>query len=564
MKKKIDFMQVLSYVLTALAVVSGGGCMAAGTLQAPNPDDMVKADPAYDDSVDIPNEPARPEINDRKMPGGDFAGQDLTGTQASATQMREGGLEDQEREQKITQIRPYKVPFLRILSRVAKTQSVTNYSIMHARVGGETLDGTVTTQITGAATVKLTKSNFSGNILVFRKHDLLCVPSMGGYKPGSQSEHDGNFLVLEVIDRDKTGITLCAINGPAATSNVTGDEYDYQTVPTLTVGTYIVGMWNAMSESQLLVTPDNFQPREREVYLQKHGWNVTFTEEFEIAKKKYPVKVANLLEDASIKDDMRVERGYWFGVKAKRKRMNDDGSVEDVFYSEGIMTQIPNHYAIGNEYSLSDLVALSKLQFTDFATSNRAFAFCGKNAIERLENINPGTNRQIHMSVESEYDLTFKKFKDTFGEINFIWDQTLDFMGLADYMFILDMDNAVHYIKESGRNRTNDMSKGAGDIRLAKTHWEYDTDAVALKGYNSIMVGPEGGIFNLMSEGVINYIVSAANFPSVPATNMKIALTADVTIPGENDDPDTVYEKGKVYIYDGDSWEEYTGTDIAG
>lgn len=555
MKKNISFMQVLSFLLFVLAVVSGGGAMAAGTIENPGTDNMSKSDPASD------HEPADPDVNDRQMPGGDAAGQDLTGTQASATQIREGGLEDQEREEKITQIRPYKVPFLRILSRVAKTQSVKNYSIMHARVGGETLDGTVTTNISAGATVKLTKNNFSGNLLVFRKYDLICVPSMGGYKPGSQSEHDGQFLVLEVVERDKTGVTLQAINGPAAVIGQTGDEYDYQTVPALPAGTYLVGMWNAMSESQLLVTPDNFQPREREVYLQKHGWNVTFTEEFEVAKKKYPVKVANLLEDASIKDDMRVERGYWFGVKAKRKRMNEDGSVEDVFYSEGIMTQIPNHYAIGNEYTLSDLIALSKLQFTDFATSNRAFAFCGKNAIERLENINPGTNRQIHMTVESSYDLTFKRFKDTFGEINFIWDQTIDFMGLSDYMFILDMDNAVHYIKESNRSRTNDMSKGAGDIRLAKTHWEYDTDAVALKGYNSIMVGPEGGIFNLMSEGVINYIVSAATLPSSPSNNMKIALTADYTSGG------VTYEKGKVYIYNGTAqtpgWEEYTGSDIA-
>jgi hypothetical protein len=558
MKQKNQIWQVLSFILGIFAVLSGGAVMAVGTIENPATDDMLKADPAAD------HEPVDPEANDRVMPGGDAAGQDLTGTQASATQIREGGLEDQEREEKITQIRPYKVPFLRILSRVAKTQSVTNYSIMHARVGGETLDGTVTQNISAGATIKLTKNNFSGNLLVFRKYDLLVVPTMGGYKPGSQSEHDGKFLVLEVIERDKTGVTLCSINGPAAVANQVGDEYDYQTVPAIAAGTYIVGMWNAMSESQLLVTPDNYQPREREVYLQKHGWNVTFTEEFEKAKKKYPVKVANLLEDASIKDDMRVERGYWFGVKAKRKRMNEDGSVEDVFYSEGIMTQIPNHYAIGNEYTLSDLIALSKLQFTDFATSNRAFAFCGKNAIERLENINPGTNRQIHMTVESSYDLTFKRFKDTFGEINFIWDQTLDFMNMSDYMFILDMDNAVHYIKESNRSRTNDMSKGAGDIRLAKTHWEYDTDAVALKGYNSIMVGPEGGIFNMMSQGVINYIVSSNVLPSTPATNMKIALTSDFTIEGAGSDPDVTYEKGKVYIWDGDSWEEYTGSDIAG
>jgi hypothetical protein len=385
---------------------------------------------------------------------------------------------------------------------------------------------------------------------------------MGGFKPGSQTEHNGEFLTLEVMERDKTGITLQSINGPAATAGETGDEYDYQTVPAIPAGTYILGTWNAMSESQLLVTPDNFQPREREVYLQKHGWNVVFTEEFEVAKKKYPVKVANLLEDASIKDDMRVERGYWFGAKAKRKRMNEDGSVEDVFSSEGIMTQIPNHYAIGNEYTPADLIAISKLQFTDFATSNRAFVFAGKNAIERLENINWGPNHQVTVDIKSEYDLTFKRFKDTFGELNFIWDQTLDFMGMSDYMFVLDMDNAVHYIKESTRSRTNDMSKGAGDIRLAKTHWEYDTDAVALKGYNSIMVGPEGGIFNLMGQGVINYIVSAAVLPENAAANAKIALTADYTV-GEGDEAVT-YEKGKVYIKTADGWEEYTGADIAG
>ncbi|MBR2291704.1 MAG: hypothetical protein IJ868_05255 [Prevotella sp.] len=552
MKKNISFMQVLSLLLFVLAVFSGGGAMAVGTIENPSTDNMSKEDPASD------HDPVDAEANTRQTPGGDAAGQDLTGTQASATQMREGGLEEDIREEKITQLRPYKNPLLRIMSRVSKTQTVNGYKIMHARVGGETLDGKVTQDIAAGATIKLTKNNFSGNLLVFRKYDLICVPSMGGFKDGSQTEHNGEFLTLEVVERDKTGLTLQAINGPAAVEGQVGDEYDYRTVPALPANTYLLGMWNAMSESQLLVTPDNFQPREREVFLQKHGWNVTFTEDFETMKKKYPVKVANLLEDASIKDDMRVERGYWFSPKAKRKRMHEDGAVEDVFYSEGIFTQIPNHYAIGNEYTPSDLIALLKLQFTDFATSNRAFAFCGKNAVERLENINwKDSGRQVTMDVRTEYDLTFKRIKDTFGEINFIWDQTFDFMGMEDYMCILDMDNAVHYIKEKTRSRTNDMSKGAGDIRLAKTHWEYDTDAIALKGYNSIVVGPEGGIFNMMAQGVIGYIVSAAKFSDTPAKNDKIALTADYEWNG------VVYEHGGVYIYSGTTWEPYNGTDIA-
>ena len=558
MKKNHVFMQVLSILLTVLAVMRGGGAMAVGTVENPSEENMTKSDPAAD------HDPVDAEANDRQSPGGKNDGQDLTGTQATATQIRDGGLEDAERESDIVVLRPHKVPLLSIMSKVSKKRSVTNYEVDHARVGGETMDGTTTQAISGGATIKLTKSNFSGNLMVFRKYDLISIPSMGGYKPGSKTEHNGEFLTLEVVERDKTGVTLQSINGPAAVEGQTGDEYDYQDVPDIPAGTYMLGMWNAMSETQLLVTPDNFQPRERKVYCQKHGWNVEFSEEFEVVKKKYPVKVANLLEDAMIKDGMRTERGYWLTPMAKRKRMNERGVVEDVFYSEGLITQIPNFYAIGSTFMLSDLIAINKLQFTDFATSDRAFAFCGKNFIERLENIDPGKNREIHFENASQYDLTFRRFKDTFGTVNYIWDQTLDFMGMSEFAFVLDMDEAVHYLKESKRSRTNDNSKGAGDINLSKTHWEYSADALALKGYNSIIVGPENGMFNMQNQGIINYIISSNVLPDAAhsSVNMKIALTSDYTV-GE-----TTYEKGNVYICsakngDNVSWTLYTGTDIA-
>lgn len=555
--KTLNKWQVLSMLLFVLAVLSGGGAMAdavatqIGDEGTDNTDHGNNATNPADDPVD-------PAVNDRIMPGGKNAGQNLDGTQASATQMRDGGLEDDDREEQITLLYPQRTPFLKILSKVAKKRNTQGYIVKHARVGGETLDGTTTAAITAGATVTLTKNNFSGNLRVFRKNDTICVPSIGGYKPGSTTEKDGCALMLEVMEVTKTGVVLQAINGPAATAGEVGDEYDYQTVPAIPSGTYILGMSNAMSESQLLVTPENYQPREREVYLQKRGWNVMFTEDFKTMKKKYPLQVADLLADASVKNDMRKERSYFMGVKAKRKRTTEDGAVEDVFYSEGLLWQIPNFYAIGGTYYLNDLVAINKLQFTDFATSNRAFVFCGKNAIERLENLNPGANREIHFTVATEFDLTFKRFKDTFGELNFIYDQTMDFMGMSDYMLVLDMDNACHYVKEGKKVRENDMSKGAGDIRLAKRHIEYEADAVALKGYNSIIVGPESQMFSKMSQGIINWIVSSNTLPATPAQNMKIALTSDYTV------GNTTYEKGKVYIYNGTAWAEYTGSDIAG
>lgn len=554
-KANFNWLRVLSYMLFILAVVNGGGAMAAA-IGDEGTDNLQQDDPASD------HEPVDKDVNDRQSPGGHHDGQNLDGTQASATQMREGGLEDDVRDEQITQLFPFKTPLLRVMSRVSKKRNVPGYIVKHARVGGETIDGTTTAAITGGTSITLTKSNFNGNLRVFRKNDTVCVPSIGGFKPGKTDEHDGNSLMLEVMEVTKTGVVLQAINGPAANAGEVGDEYDFQVVPNIPSGTYMLGMANAMSESQLLVTPENYQPREREVYLQKKGWNVMFTEDFKTMKKKYPLQVADLLADASIKNDMRNERTYWMGVKAKRKRITEDGAVEDVFYSEGLIPQIPNFYAIGNTYKLSDLVAISKLQFTDFATADRAFVFCGKNAIERLENIDPGQNREIHFEVATDFDLTFKKFKDTFGSLNFIWDQTLDFMGMADYMFVLDLDNAYHYVKEGKKSRENDMSKGAGDIRLAKRHIEWEADALALRGYNSIIVGPEALMFSKMSQGIINWIVSANELPATPALNMKVALTSDYTV--TEDETTVTYEKGNVYIYNGTAWVLYTGSDIAG
>lgn len=543
-------------LLFVLAVVSGGGAMAAA-------DDLVEpqigdegGNAATAEDVEK-REVVQEGFSDRQMPGGDAAGQNLTGTQASATQMREGGLEEEEREETLTQLKPYRVPFMRLLGRVAKERKVQNYRVMHARVGGETLDGTITKTISAGESVKLDKNNFSGNLGVFRKFDQIAIPSIGGFKPGSQTEHDGCNLILEVVERTKTELTLMAINGPAAVDGQDNGEMEDCTVPEIPAGTYVLGMANAMSESQLLVTPDNFQPREKEVYLQKKGWNVLFTEEFEKMKKKYPFKVKDLLQDAAILNDVRTERSYWMGVKRKKKRVTEDGAIEDVFYSEGILPQVPNYYAIGSEYKLSDLIALSKLQFTDFATSNRAFGFAGKNAIERLENIDPGKNREIHFNVAKDFDLTFRRFNDTFGEINFVWDQTLDFMGMSDYIIILDLDNAIHYIKEGKRNMTNDMSKGSGEIRLAKRHIEIMADAVGLKGYNSIIVGPEEKMFQNMTQGIVNWIVSSNSLPKTPSKNMKVALTSDFEYEGET------FEKGTVLIWNGTKWETYTGADLA-
>jgi hypothetical protein len=114
-------------------------------------------------------------------------------------------------------------------------------------------------------------------------------------------------------------------------------------------------------------------------------------------------------------------------------------------------------------------------------------------------------------------------------------------------------------VKIGEKEFTNDMSKGAGEIRDAKREIHYEADCIALRGYNSIIVGPSDIIFSLPDTASRTAVVSAAKLPSNPADGTIVALTQDYTIEGSGDDPDVTYKAGTVWQYSTNAWVEYTG-----
>jgi hypothetical protein len=111
-------------------------------------------------------------------------------------------------------------------------------------------------------------------------------------------------------------------------------------------------------------------------------------------------------------------------------------------------------------------------------------------------------------------------------------------------------------VKIGETEKTNDMSKGAGEIRDAKREIHYEADCIALRGYNSIIVGPSDIIFSLPDTASRTAVVSAAKLPSNPADGTIVALTEDYTVSG---DPDVTYKAGTVWQYSTNAWVEYTG-----
>lgn len=556
MKKVMNyfsFQSVLKMVLMLLAVATGGGVLALADNVEPQIGNEG-VEPASKETVEA-KEPVNPDTNDRLSPGGKKDGQDLTGSQASSTQLREGGLLEKEWDSEIVKFYPFKTPILSIVRRMAKTVNIKNWSVSHQRVGGETLDGQVTQKIVAGETVEINSTNFSGSIRPFYKGTTVIVSGVPGYKEGSKTKTEGT-LMLYVIEANGKKAVMQAVNGIPKNEGDTRENLDNMTCPEIPVGTTLLAASSAASESQLTITPENFQPREKSVYVQKKLLNIVFTDDYEKVKKEQPITVADLKTDAIIKYNLRAERTYLMGIKSRFKAEIGDGQIEDVYTSEGIINQLTNTYAIGDEYTLSDLIAISKLQFTEFSENDRCFAFCGKNAIERLENIKLEGSHQNDFINHNEFDLSFKRFKDTFGSLDFIWAQTLDLMGMSDFMVIFDPKASRRYVKIGKREQTNDMSKGGGEVRDAKRWIHQEADSVALRGYNSILVGPASKINKIATES-LGAIISAAKLPATPAKGMKVALTKDY-VNGE-----TTYEAGTVYYYDGSAWSVYAGQDVA-
>jgi hypothetical protein len=556
MKKVMNyfsFQSVLKMVLMLLAVATGGGVLALADNVEPQIGNEG-VEPASKETVKA-KEPVNPDTNDRLSPGGKKDGQDLTGSQASSTQLREGGLLEKEWDSEIVKFYPFKTPILSIVRQMAKTVNIKNWSVSHQRVGGETLDGQVTQKIVAGDTVEINSTNFSGSIRPFYKGTTVIVSGVPGYKEGSKTKTEGT-LMLYVIESNGKKAVMQAVNGIPKNEGDTRENLDNMTCPEIPVGTTLLAASSAASESQLTITPENFQPREKSVYVQKKLLNIVFTDDYEKVKKEQPITVADLKTDAIIKYNLRAERTYLMGIKSRFKAETGDGQIEDVYTSEGIINQLTNTYAIGDEYTLSDLIAISKLQFTEFSENNRCFAFCGKNAIERLENIKLDGSHQNDFINHNEFDLSFKRFKDTFGSIDFIWAQTLDLMGLSDFMVIFDPKASRRYVKIGKREQTNDMSKGGGEVRDAKRWIHQEADSVALRGYNSILVGPASKINKIATES-LGAIISAAKLPATPAKGMKVALTKDYV------NGSTTYEAGTVYYYDGSAWSIYAGHDVA-
>ena len=97
---------------------------------------------------------------------------------------------------------------------------------------------------------------------------------------------------------------------------------------------------------------------------------------------------------------------------------------------------------------------------------------------------------------------------------------------MSDYGFICDLQHAVRYVKEAGKEDTKSMDDGSENAQEAERTRHIEIDAISLKGYNSMLVGPTAGIDKVKYTRSATNIVMMASLPENPVDGQKVYLTS--------------------------------------
>lgn len=582
MKKLFSFAKKHGMIISLLFVVMAVLTCGAGTSIAVDP-------PVSDPDPDNPD-PVDPEVNDMGDPTGKGAGQNLTGTQGSATQMRRGGIARTEYDPDVVKYNAPKYVLLNLARTVAVQRSVKGYEIDHFRIGKANLTIHTTTDIAQAEKITLTTENASGALNMLGVSKTVIVRGVKGYVNGSTTQTSGE-LVLIVTKADEDGIVLRPLNGITKTDGRKSDYLQDYLVPAIPANTEMNIASYAGSESQKIVDPDNSQPRTDKVYLQKRLFNIVITDHEREILKETPWGFDEMRDQAIDNFSDQFETDLWNGEQRRWLVKIPGGNEEFAYTSKGILRQLTNTLGIEGKFKYSHITAIGKVMFTKYAETTEAYLLCGKNKVGEIANMEE-IQKQMEATYshrKTDYGIVVRDLVSNFGTLHVVYAPKLDELGYQDFCVAVPIQIARYYhkIKKEG---SIDLNKAGDNAREAMRYTYIEIAALALRGQNSMLIGPSDQIIDMnistdtnpinvvdaipsnpydgmiiSFDGLLSEdgeVTSVSELPANPTDGMIIAPSVDITVGTE---PDAVtYEQGKYYIYDTNAWAEYTGVVLDG
>ena len=585
MKKIVNFVEkhglIISLLFVMMAVLTGGTGIS-----------MAADVPVTDPDKDNPD-PANPDVNDMDAPGGQHAGQNLPGTQGSATQMRRGGLASKEYDPDVVKFNAPKYVLLNLARTVAVQRTVKGYEIDHFRIGKANLTLRTTDDIAQAEKIVLSSDNVSGNLNMLGISKTVIVKGVKGYVDGSTTKTNGELvLIVTSVDEDGGTVTLRPLNGITKLEGQKSDYLQDYLVPAIEANTEMNIASYAGSESQKIVDPDNSQPRTDRVYLQKRLFNIVITDHEREILKETPWGFDEMRDQAIDNFSDQFETDLWNGEQKRWIVKVKGGNEEYSYTSRGILRQLTNTLGIDGKFKYSHIVAIGKIMFTKFAETTEAYLLCGRNKIGEIANMEEIQKQMdaVYKHNKTDYGIVVRDLVSNFGTLHVVYAPKMDELGYQDFCVAVPLQIARYYhkIKREGKI---DLNEAGDDAREAMRYTYIEIAALALRGQNSMLIGPSDQIIDknisddtnpvihiedalpanptdgmiIEFDGLLSEdgeVTPVSTLPADPTDGMIIAPTQDITV---GTAPDTVtYEQGKYYIYETNAWSEYTGVVLDG
>lgn len=481
----------------------------------------------------------------------------MNGQDGSVSNIKNSGegadIIEEDIDDQIAKFRSDFFPLDSIIRKAARTKMVNGYEVKHYNVDANRIScETNAEHVENVSKKRIVLPVESTDSDIFQMYDTINVSGVAGYEADGTTESQGSELMLYVVGTDdSTGNPIViAVNGKKASKD---DTQTY--VPSIPEGTLLVRMSNAGSESQLFCPPSNKVPVPMMVYLQKRMSNTKFTSFFSKVNKKVAWDKEDVEEAAVWEFRRTCEISYLKGAKGKvlikDSSMPNRGS-EYVYFSGGILPDIKKSYEYtkGN-FKFDDFIGITKMAFTGHNGSKNAFVGVGRDLLEDMLRVDLHLIREITVSTQTRWGVKFTAFDSSFGTLNVVHMPILDEIGMADQAICLDLDMLVRFKLEEKSKRL-DLSVNGED---AERNVTIMSDAPALKGFNHMLIKPNGAVSSAYAAGRVK-VTSSDTLPASGNTEGDIIhLTTDVEATSTND----AFKAGQLVQWNGVKWVSYTG-----
>lgn len=257
--------------------------------------------------------------------------------------------------------------------------------------------------------------------------DTLMLPDVDGYEADGTTK-SGKSLVLYVVAKDDTGVTVMAVNGSLIGTTL-------NCVPALPAKTPIIRMGRAATELDVQTPQFESLPQKSQNYCQIFKMQVEQSTLLKIAGKEVDWTLSDQEEAAIYDMRLGMEKSSLFGTKSQ---LYDYRKKENVMLTEGIWYQAGKDFAYTPDtFDQDTLISMMRVAFTGNAGSKRKVLIGGSALIEAINKIDY-TKVVNAKDTVTKWGIDFTEINSKFGRLYVLLSEVFDECGMESSGMIID------------------------------------------------------------------------------------------------------------------------------